>query len=49
VKECEHCKGKMEWTRYKDVPLHFDKTTRYVTVEAWLCPVCNRLEVETDA
>ena len=46
--ECPNCKTEMEWTRYKDVPLDFDETTRYVTINAYLCPKCDTLETEVE-
>lgn len=45
---CPNCKTEMEWTRYKDVPLYFDTTTKYVTIQAYLCPKCGALETETE-
>jgi hypothetical protein len=46
--ECKECGSDMEWARYKDVPLHFADTTKFVTIEAYLCPVCDALETEID-
>ena len=34
----------MEWTRYKDVRLEFESASKFVTVEAYLCPECGNME-----
>ena len=45
---CSTCGERKEWTRYKDVPLHFESTTKYVTVMAWYCSKCNEMHAEID-